>query len=141
MTKTDTADVKNCLNKFSSLRSPGRAWCGCRSDRADTQAFGGWQPNLCPLSGGYSFSPARSNRSHQAGAAKSESIPAILKTKRYLNRHRLHKQHHVAIRIGVNEASIRDLKHDVKTDRRVLMLKELTGTSVSLNATDLKTWC
>ena len=83
-----------------------------------------------PLVADIHFSAERAIEAIEAGAAKIRLNPGNIKNRgdilRIIDAAKMHK---VAIRIGVNEASIRDLrKADVVSGRRVaLMLKEMKG--------------
>jgi (E)-4-hydroxy-3-methylbut-2-enyl-diphosphate synthase len=80
-----------------------------------------------PLIADIHFSPARAIEAIEAGAAKIRLNPGnIKKRKDILAIIDCAKRHGTAIRIGVNEASIRDLKKDVASEGRVsLMLTEM----------------
>jgi (E)-4-hydroxy-3-methylbut-2-enyl-diphosphate synthase len=131
MTKTDTADVKNCLKQIHQLVDAGAGLVRIAvPTKDDTEAFAKLvAKSPVPLVADIHFSPERAIEAIEAGAAKIRLNPGNVKNKQDIKRIiDCAKQHRIAIRIGVNEASIRDLKHDVKTDRRVgLMLAELTG--------------
>jgi (E)-4-hydroxy-3-methylbut-2-enyl-diphosphate synthase len=130
MTKTDTTDIQRCLNQIRKLVATGAGLVRIAvPTRADTEAFGKIAAKSpVPLVADIHFSPERAIEAIEAGAAKIRLNPGNIKNKQDLRRIiDCAKQHRIAIRIGVNEASIRNLKHDVKMDRRVaLMLKELT---------------
>lgn len=131
MTKTDTTDVAGCLRQIRKLAQAGAGLVRIAvPTRADTEAFAKIvSRSPLPLAADIHFSPERAIEAIEAGAVKIRLNPGNIKNKNDI--HRIidcAKRHHIAIRIGVNEASIRDLKHDVKTDRRVsLMLNEMTG--------------
>ncbi len=130
MTKTATADVAATLRQVRKLAEAG---CGlvriAVPTRADTEAFAKIvQKSPVPLVADIHFSPERAIEAIEAGAAKIRLNPGNIKNRQDIYRILdCAKAHRIAIRIGVNEASIRDLKtSDVKTDRRVaLMLKEM----------------
>jgi (E)-4-hydroxy-3-methylbut-2-enyl-diphosphate synthase len=97
--------------------------------RADTAAFAKIvEKARIPLIADVHFSPQRAIEAIEAGAAKIRLNPGNIKKRsdilRVIDAAKVHK---VAIRIGVNEASIRDLrKPDVVSGRRVaLMLREM----------------
>jgi (E)-4-hydroxy-3-methylbut-2-enyl-diphosphate synthase len=97
--------------------------------RADTVAFAQIaQKAKIPLIADVHFSPQRAIEAIEAGVAKIRLNPGNIKNRqdilRIIDAAKVHK---VAIRIGVNEASIRDLrKSDVVSGKRVaLMLKEM----------------
>jgi (E)-4-hydroxy-3-methylbut-2-enyl-diphosphate synthase len=130
MTKVLTTDVQRCVRQIEQL-----AQAGCQLVRlavptgADTAAFAKIvQKVKIPLVADIHFSSERAIESIEAGAAKIRLNPGNIKKHadilRIIDAAKMHK---VAIRIGVNEASIRDLrKPDVVSGRRVaLMLKEL----------------
>jgi (E)-4-hydroxy-3-methylbut-2-enyl-diphosphate synthase len=131
MTKTNTTDIEGCLKQVRKLAAAGAGLVRIAvPTRADTEAFAKIvSRSPVPLAADIHFSPERAIEAIEAGAAKIRLNPGNIKNTNDI--HRIidcAKRHHIAIRIGVNEASIRDLKHDVKTDRRVaLMLKEMTG--------------
>jgi (E)-4-hydroxy-3-methylbut-2-enyl-diphosphate synthase len=132
MTKVPTTDVGRCVRQINQL-----AEAGCQlvrvavPTRADTTAFAQIAQKVnIPLIADIHFSPQRAIEAIEAGAAKIRLNPGNIKDRhdilRIIDAAKMHK---VAIRIGVNEASIRDLrKPDVVSGRRVaLMLKELKG--------------
>jgi (E)-4-hydroxy-3-methylbut-2-enyl-diphosphate synthase len=131
MTKVDTTNIQGCLSQVRKLAAAGAGLVRIAvPTRADTEAFGKIvSRSPVPLVADIHFSPERAIEAIEAGAAKIRLNPGNLKNKNDIQRIiDCARQHHIAIRIGVNEASIRDLKHDIKTDRRVvLMLKEMTG--------------
>jgi len=131
MTKVPTTDVTRCTEQVEQLV---RAGCGlvriAVPRRADTEAFAQIvQKVSVPLIADVHFSPNRAIEAIEGGAAKIRLNPGNIKRRQDI--HRIidaAKQHAVAARIGVNEASIRDLKADVPpAERTALMLKELTG--------------
>jgi (E)-4-hydroxy-3-methylbut-2-enyl-diphosphate synthase len=130
MTKVLTTDVDACVRQINEL-----AQAGCKlvrlavPTRADTAAFAQIVPKArVPLIADIHFSPQRAIEAIEAGAAKIRLNPGNIKNRddilRVIDAAKMHK---VAIRIGVNEASIRDLrKPDVVSGKRVaLMLKEM----------------
>jgi (E)-4-hydroxy-3-methylbut-2-enyl-diphosphate synthase len=130
MTKVPTADVGRCVKQINRL-----ADAGCRlvrlaiPTRADTAAFAQIVQKVnIPLIADVHFSPQRAIEAIEAGAAKIRLNPGNVKNRddilRIIDSAKMHK---VAIRIGVNEASIRDLrKPDVVSGKRVaLMLNEM----------------
>jgi (E)-4-hydroxy-3-methylbut-2-enyl-diphosphate synthase len=96
--------------------------------RADTAALEKIIPKVSvPLIADVHFSPARAIEAIEAGAAKIRLNPGNIKNRKDILRIiDVAKTHRTAIRIGVNEASIRDLRnHDVPANRRAaLMLRE-----------------
>jgi (E)-4-hydroxy-3-methylbut-2-enyl-diphosphate synthase len=132
MTKVLTTDVARCVRQIEQLAQAG---CGlvrlAVPTRADTEAFAKIVRKVkIPLVADIHFSPDRAIEAIEAGAAKIRLNPGNIKNRgdilRIIDAAKMHK---VAIRIGVNEASIRDLrKADVVSGRRVaLMLKEMKG--------------
>jgi (E)-4-hydroxy-3-methylbut-2-enyl-diphosphate synthase len=130
MTKVPTVDVACCVKQINQL-----VRAGCRlvriavPTRADTAAFAKIvQKVSVPLIADIHFSAERAIEAIEAGAAKIRLNPGNIK-----NRESIHriidaaKMHKTAIRIGVNEASIRNLKaKDVPPQKRTaLMLKEM----------------
>jgi len=130
MTKVPTVDIARCVKQINQL-----AKAGCRlvriavPRRADTAAFAKIVQKVdVPLIADVHFSPARAIEAIEAGAAKVRLNPGNIK-----NRESIHriidaaKMHKIAVRIGVNEASIRDLKKQaVPIEKRTaLMLKEM----------------
>jgi len=130
MTKVPTVDVARCVRQINQL-----VQAGCRlvrvavPTRADTVAFAKIVQKVnIPLIADVHFSPARALEAIEAGAVKIRLNPGNIKDKRSI--HRIidaAKMHHTAIRIGVNEASIRDLKKQpVPFEKRpALMLAEM----------------
>ena len=130
MTKVPTIDIASCVKQINQL-----VQAGCQlvrlavPRRADTAAFAKIvQKVKIPLIADVHFSPDRAIEAMEAGAAKIRLNPGNIKNRKSINRiidaARMHK---VAIRIGVNEASIRDLKKQpVPFEKRIaLMLREM----------------
>ncbi len=130
MTKVPTVDVARCVRQIKQL-----VRAGCRlvrvavPRRADTAAFAKIVRKVdVPLIADVHFSPDRAIEAIEAGAAKVRLNPGNIKNRkdiiRIIDAARMHK---TAIRIGVNEASIRDLKKEpVPLQKRTaLMLKEM----------------
>ena len=130
MTKVPTTDIERCVKQINQLVD-----AGCQLVRlavptpADTAAFAKIvQKVKIPLIADVHFSPERAIEAIEAGAAKIRLNPGNIKKRediyRVIDAAKMHK---TAIRIGVNEASIRDLKKaDVPFEKRVsLMLKEM----------------
>ncbi len=129
MTKVATTDISRCLRQIKQL-----ADAGCKlvriavPTRKDTQAFAKLtERSPVPLIADVHFSPARAIEAIEAGAAKIRLNPGNIKERKDIIRIiEAAKAHHTAIRIGVNEASIRDLKDDTPPAKRVsLMLREM----------------
>jgi len=130
MTKVHTTDIARCRKQVNELV---RAGCGlvriAVPTRADTAAFGKIVSKVsAPLIADVHFSAARAIEAIESGAAKIRLNPGNIKKpsdiRRIIDSAKAHK---TAIRIGVNEASIRDLKKkDVPAAKRVsLMLREM----------------
>ena len=130
MTKVPTVDVARCVKQIKEL-----AKAGCRlvrvavPRRADTDAFAQIVQKVdIPLIADVHFSASRAIESIEAGAAKIRLNPGNIKKRKDIFRIiDAAKMHKTAIRIGVNEASIRDLsKEPVPAQKRTtLMLKEM----------------
>jgi len=130
MTKVATTDTVRCVRQIKQLVA-----AGCRlvrvavPTRADTAAFAKIVQKVdVPLIADVHFSPARAIEAIEAGAAKIRLNPGNI---RYLGDIlriiEAAEMHNTAIRIGVNEASIRELKKgDVPVRKRAeLMLREM----------------
>jgi (E)-4-hydroxy-3-methylbut-2-enyl-diphosphate synthase len=130
MTKVPTVDIPRCVRQINQLVK-----AGCRlvriavPTRADTAAFAKIvQKVSVPLIADIHFSPQRAIEAIEAGAAKIRLNPGNIKNPKDIFRIiDAAKMHKIAVRIGVNEASIRDLrKQDVPIEKRTdLMLKEM----------------
>jgi (E)-4-hydroxy-3-methylbut-2-enyl-diphosphate synthase len=130
MTKVPTVDIGRCVRQINRL-----VQAGCQlvrvavPRRADTEAFARIVGKVnVPLIADVHFSAERAVEAIEAGAAKVRLNPGnIKKRKDILRIIDVAKMHKTAIRVGVNEASIRDLKkQSVPSERRVaLMLKEM----------------
>jgi (E)-4-hydroxy-3-methylbut-2-enyl-diphosphate synthase len=130
MTKVPTTDIDRCVQQVNELV---RAGCGlvriAVPRQADTAAFAQIvQKVSVPLIADIHFNPARAIEAMEGGAAKIRLNPGNIKSRDDI--HRIidaAKSHKTAIRIGVNEASIRDLsKEPVPFEQRVdLMLAEM----------------
>ena len=132
MTKVPTTDVARCVRQVKQLVE-----AGCRlvriavPRRADTEAFAKIVQRVdVPLIADVHFSPGRAIEAIEAGAAKIRLNPGNIKNRKDILRIiDAAKMHKTAIRIGVNEASIRDLKAEaVPPEKRIaLMLAEMKG--------------
>jgi (E)-4-hydroxy-3-methylbut-2-enyl-diphosphate synthase len=130
MTKVPTGDVNRCIRQVNQL-----VQAGCElvriavPRRADTKAFAEIVRKVdVPLIADVHFSAERAIEAIEAGAAKVRLNPGNTKKRKDILRIiDAAKKHKTAIRIGVNEASIRDLKkQDVPVTKRVaLMLREI----------------
>ena len=130
MTKCPTTDISRCLRQLKTLTAAGCDLVRIAvPTKADTAAFAKIvQKTAIPLIADIHFSPARAIEAIEAGAAKIRLNPGNIKNPRQILRIiDSAKMHKTAIRIGVNEASIRDLKRpDIPNSKRVsLMLREL----------------
>jgi (E)-4-hydroxy-3-methylbut-2-enyl-diphosphate synthase len=130
MTKVPTTDIARCVRQIRQL---SRAGCQlvriAVPTRADTAAFAKIVRKVnVPLIADVHFSPTRAIEAIEAGAAKLRLNPGNIKNRKgILKIIDVAKMHKTAVRIGVNEASIRDLKKkDVPLEKRaVLMLNEM----------------
>ncbi len=132
MTKVPTTNVARCVRQVNQLVE-----AGCRlvriavPRRADTEAFAKIVERVnVPLIADVHFSPDRAIEAIEAGAAKIRLNPGNIKNRKDILRIiDAAKMHKIAIRIGVNEASIRDLKAEaVPVEERIdLMLREMKG--------------
>jgi len=130
MTKVPTTDVARCVGQVNALVAAG---CGlvrlAVPRRADTQAFARIvQQVSIPLIADVHFSANRAVEAIEAGAAKIRLNPGNIKKRDDIQRIiDAAKTNGVAIRIGVNEASIRDLKQEAvpPQERISLMLQEM----------------
>jgi (E)-4-hydroxy-3-methylbut-2-enyl-diphosphate synthase len=130
MIKTPTADVGRCVRQINHLAAAGSGLVRLAvPTRLETAAFARIVKKVSvPLIADIHFSPARAIEAIEAGAAKIRLNPGNIK-----NRAQIlwiidaAKMHKTAVRIGINEASIRDLKKaDVPAEKRTaLMLKEM----------------
>jgi len=130
MTKVPTVNIARCLRQVNQLVK-----AGCRlvriavPRRADTAAFAKIVQKVdVPLIADVHFSPNRAIEAIEAGAAKIRLNPGNIKNRKDILRIiDAAKMHRVAIRVGVNEASIRDLKKkSVPVEKRAaLMLREM----------------
>lgn len=130
MTKVPTVDIAQCVKQIKQLIN-----AGCQlirlavPRRADTDAFAEIvQKVKVPLIADVHFSANRAIEAIEAGAAKIRLNPGNIKNRTDIFRIiDAAKTHRIAVRVGVNEASIRDLrKDDVPIEKRTaLMLKEM----------------
>ena len=130
MTKVFTTDVEGCLKQITDLVKAGCELVRIAVPRkADTEAFAKIvSRSPIPLIADIHFSCPRAVEAIEAGAAKIRLNPGNIKKKTDIYRIiDAAKKHNTAIRIGVNEASIRDLKEKtVPLEKRAeLMLKEM----------------
>jgi (E)-4-hydroxy-3-methylbut-2-enyl-diphosphate synthase len=129
MTKAFTTNVAACMRQIRKLEAAG---CDvvriAVPTKADTEAFAKIVAQTSmPVVADIHFSASRAIEAIEAGAAKIRLNPGNVKKKEDIKRIiDCANAHKIAIRVGVNEASIRDLKADVPPAKRTtLMLKEL----------------
>jgi (E)-4-hydroxy-3-methylbut-2-enyl-diphosphate synthase len=130
MTKVSTTDIACCVRQIQQL---GKAGCGlvriAVPRRADTAAFAKIVRKVdMPLIADVHFSPDRAIEAIEAGAAKIRLNPGNIRDGKDIFRIiDAAKMHATAIRIGINEASIRDRRAaPVPIAKRIaLMLKEM----------------
>lgn len=130
MTNVPTVDVARCVRQINQL-----VRAGCRlvrlavPRRADTEAFAKIVQKVdIPLVADVHFSPDRAIEAIEGGAAKIRLNPGNIKNRKDILRIiDAAKMHKTAIRAGVNEASIRDLKAEPvpAAKRTALMLREM----------------
>ena len=129
MTKLPTTDVARCVKQINALAAAGAKLVRIAVPTAeDTAAFAKIvQKVKIPLIADIHFSAQRAIEAIEAGAAKIRLNPGNIKNKSDINGIiDCAKSHRVAIRIGVNEASIRNLLHDTPYRQRTgLMIKEM----------------
>jgi (E)-4-hydroxy-3-methylbut-2-enyl-diphosphate synthase len=130
MTKVPTTDVDRCVRQIEDLVRAGCELVRVAVPRqADTAAFARIvQKVSVPLVADIHFSPARAIEAIEGGAAKIRLNPGNVKSRDDIYRIiDAAQSHNVAIRVGVNEASIRDLSQEpVPLAERVdLMLTEM----------------
>jgi len=143
MTKVPTVDVVRCVRQINQL-----VRAGCRLVRlavprcADTEAFAKIVQKVdVPLIADVHFSPDRAIEAIEGGAAKIRLNPGNIKNRKDIFRIiDAAKMHKTAIRVGVNEASIRDLKAEpVPAARRTaLMLREMKKYGTALMLREMK---
>jgi len=129
MTKVATTDLRRCVRQINKLVAEGCQLVRIAvPTRADTAAFAKIVEKVTvPLIADIHFSPSRAIEAIEAGAAKIRLNPGNIKNRddilRIIDAAKLHN---VAVRIGINEASIRNLKADTPAGKRVaLMLREM----------------
>ncbi|OHB53882.1 MAG: 4-hydroxy-3-methylbut-2-en-1-yl diphosphate synthase [Planctomycetes bacterium GWF2_42_9] len=131
MLKLPTTDVQGCLKQINALAAAGAGLVRLAvPTHLDGLAFGKIvRKSKIPLIADIHFSPDRAIEAIEGGAAKIRLNPGNIKSKEDINRIiDCAKAHKIAIRIGINEASIRDLKRDIPYKQRTaLMLKEMAG--------------
>jgi (E)-4-hydroxy-3-methylbut-2-enyl-diphosphate synthase len=132
MTKVATTDVELCVRQVNELVAAGCELVRIAAPRrADTEALAQIIRRVqVPIIADIHFSPDRAVEAIEAGAAKIRLNPGNIKNREDILRIiDAARQHRIAIRIGVNEASIRDLKQaPVPPEQRTkLMLDEMGG--------------
>lgn len=129
MTNVFTTDTKKCLKQVNQLVDAGCDLVRIAvPTKADTQAFAEIVSKVdIPLIADIHFSPDRAIEAIEAGAAKIRLNPGNIKSAKDVRRIiDCAKMHKIAVRIGINEASIRDLKEDTPPAKRcLLMVKEM----------------
>jgi len=131
MTKVSTTDVARCVRQVRRLAAAGCSLVRIAvPTKAASRAFAKIVAKApVPVIADIHFSAARAIEAIEAGAAKIRLNPGNIKKRADVLRIIASaKIHGTAVRIGVNEASIRDLsKADVPAGKRVaLMLREMT---------------
>ncbi len=131
MIKKATTDVAGCLKQINALAAAGADLVRLAvPTHLDGLAFAKIvQKSKIPLVADIHFSSDRAIEAIEGGAAKIRLNPGNIKSKDDINRIiDCAKAHKIAMRIGINEASIRDLKHDIPYKQRTaLMIKEMAG--------------
>jgi hypothetical protein len=126
-----TTDIAGCVKQINALVEAGADLVRLAvPTHPDGLAFAKIvQKVKIPLIADIHFSPDRAIEAIEGGAAKIRLNPGNIKSKADIDRIiDCAKAHKIAIRIGINEASIRDLKHDIPyKPRTALMLKEMAG--------------
>jgi (E)-4-hydroxy-3-methylbut-2-enyl-diphosphate synthase len=130
MVKAATTDIDRCVEQIRRLVDAGCSLVRVAIPRrADSEAFAKIVRMVeTPLIADVHFSAERAIEAIEAGAAKIRLNPGNIKRRSDIERIiDAAKMHGTAVRIGINEASIRDLKkEDVPASRRVnLMLAEM----------------
>jgi (E)-4-hydroxy-3-methylbut-2-enyl-diphosphate synthase len=131
MTKVATSDVAGCVRQVNRLAAAGTGLVRIAvATKADGRALAKIVEKApVPVIADIHFSAARAIEAIEAGAAKIRLNPGNIKKRADILRIIASaKAHGTAVRIGVNEASIRDLKKaNVPAGKRVaLMLREMT---------------
>ncbi len=129
MVKLPTTDVADCVAQINSLAAAGAKLVRLAVPTAkDSIAFAKIvQKVKVPLIADIHFSAERAIEAIEAGAAKIRLNPGNIRNKNDINRiidcAKLHK---AAVRIGINEASIRDLLRDTPKRQRInLMIRKM----------------
>jgi (E)-4-hydroxy-3-methylbut-2-enyl-diphosphate synthase len=129
MVKLATTDIARCVRQINSLAAAGAQLVRIAVPTAkDSAAFAKIVRKVkVPLIADIHFSADRAIEAIEAGAAKIRLNPGNIKNKRDINRIiDCAKANKIAIRIGINEASIRNLLRDTQQKQRTnLMIKEM----------------
>jgi (E)-4-hydroxy-3-methylbut-2-enyl-diphosphate synthase len=129
MTKVFTTDVDACVQQIEALHAAGCDMVRIAvPTKADTEALAQIIRRVSmPVVADVHFAADRAIEAIEAGAIKIRLNPGNVKNPADIRRViDCAKAHKAAIRAGVNEASIRDLKEDVPAQQRTtLMLDEL----------------
>ena len=131
MTKLPTTDIAGCVRQINALAAAGAKLVRLAIPaKPDSIAFAKIvQKVKTPLIADIHFSAERAIEAIEAGAAKIRLNPGNIKNKNDINRIiDCAKAHKIAIRLGINEASIRNLLRDTAQGQRTpLMIKEMAG--------------
>ncbi len=131
MVKLATTDIASCVKQVNSLAAAGAQLVRIAVPTAkDIAAFAKIVRKVkVPLIADIHFSTDRAIEAIEAGAAKIRLNPGNIKNKRDISRIiDCAKANKIAVRIGINEASIRNLFDDTPQRKRTsLMLREMTG--------------
>ncbi len=130
MTNVPTTDISRCIRQVKQLADAGCALVRIAvPTKADTAAFAKIVQKVnVPLIADVHFNANRAIEAVEAGAAKVRLNPGNIRNPKDVSRViAAAKMHKVAVRVGVNEASIRDLRlPDVPISKRAsLMLNEM----------------
>ena len=129
MTKLATTDIAGCVRQINALAAAGAKLVRLAiPTRPDSIAFAKIVKKVkTPLIADIHFSAERAIEAIEAGAAKIRLNPGNIKNKDDINRIiDCAKSHKIAVRIGINEASIRTLLRDTPYRQRTnLMIKEM----------------
>ena len=129
MTKLPTTDIAGCVRQINALAAAGAKLVRLAIPaKPDSIAFAKIvQKVKTPLIADIHFSAERAIEAIEAGAAKIRLNPGNIKSTGDINRIiDCAKAHKIAVRIGINEASIRNLLRDTPYKRRTgLMIKEM----------------
>ncbi|MGD0784562.1 MAG: flavodoxin-dependent (E)-4-hydroxy-3-methylbut-2-enyl-diphosphate synthase [Sedimentisphaerales bacterium] len=131
MVKVSTTDISACVKQINALAAAGAKLVRIAIPTAkDSIAFAKIvQKVKIPLIADIHFSAERAIEAIEAGAAKIRLNPGNIKDRNDINRIiDCAKAHKIAIRLGINEASIRNLLRDTAQGQRTpLMIKEMAG--------------